>query len=211
MSFSDKANIQKLVKLDLQQKNKFKLLMIPSMQGISTINSGSGALGAGLALAGNLVTTLYCQSVEFPSSLNLEYDEVGKYVKMINRPEDIKLTFIEDEKATVWRYLQTWRKSIAYAAPPSGGFFSSAVSTLFSSKVEYVLADNQAAGERIGILLLGNIKGTGYKFPRIMFYGLKFKGLDNLTIGYTEENNLTYSLTLAVLKFALLFEGIGFR
>lgn len=199
---SDKSNIEKLIRLDLQQKNRFKLLMIPSKEGFSTIGSGAGAMGAALALAGNYVTTLYCQSVEFPASLNLEYDEVGKYIKTIGRPEDVKLTFIEDEKATVWRYLQTWRKSIAYAAPPKGEFLSSASSALFSSKVEYVLADNQAAGERIGILLLGNIQNKTFKFPRIMFYGLKFKNLDNITIGYTEENNLTYSLNLSVNEVA---------
>ena len=199
---TDKSNIEKLLKLDLQQKNRFKLLMIPSKEGFSTISSGAGALGAALALAGNYVTTLYCQSVEFPSSLNLEYDEVGKYIKSIMRPEDIKLTLLEDEKGTVWRYLQTWRKSIAYAAPPKGDFLQSSTSVLFSSKVEYVIADNQAAGERIGILLLGNIENKGYKFPRIMFYGLKFKNLDAITVGYTEENNLTYTLNLAVNEVA---------
>lgn len=198
----DKQNIKKLANLDLQQKNRFKLLMIPSKEGFKTINSGSGALGAALALAGNLVTTLYCQSVEFPSSISLEYDEVGKFVKSIMRPEEVKITFIEDEKGTVWRYLQTWRKSIAYVAPPKSSGLSAPTDVLFSSKAEYVLADNQIAGERIGILLLGNIKNSGYKFPRIMFYGLKFKGLDNITIGYTEENNLTYSLNLSVNEVA---------
>lgn len=196
----DRQNIEKLVKLDLQQKNRFKLLLLPSKEGFSL--TPAGAFGSTLALAGNLITTLYCQSIELPSSLDIEYDDIGKYAKVINRPEDIKLTLLEDEKGSVWRYLQTWRKSIAYAAPPQGDFLESAPSVMFSSRVEYVFADNQAAGERIGILLLGNIKNSGYSFPRIMLYGLKFKGLDPITVGYTEENNLTYSLTLTVNEVA---------
>lgn len=198
----DKQNIKKLTNLDLQQKNRFKLLLMPSKEGFRSITSGAGALGAALALGGNVVTTLYCQSVEFPSSMNLEYDEVGKYIKSITRPDDVKLTLLEDEKGTVWRYLQTWRKTIAYTAPPSPNVGNPVANVALSTKVEYVIADNQAAGERIGILLLGNIKNAGYKFPRIMFYGLKFKNLEPINVGYTEENNLTYTLNLAVNEVA---------
>jgi len=196
----DKQNIKQLSKLDLQQKNKFKLLLLPSKEGFSLTTSG--VTGSALALGGNFITTLYCQSVTFPSSLSIEYDDFAKFAKSLNKPEEVQLTLLEDEKGTVWRYLQTWRKTVAFASPPRGSFLESSASVLFSSRVEYVFADNQASAERTGILLLGNVQNLKYKFPRIMLYGLKFKGLEDVTASYTEEGNLIYTLKLSVNEVA---------
>lgn len=199
----DKDTIQKLIYMDLQQKNKLKLFLLPTSEGFSL--SAGGALGAGLALAGNIITTTYLQSIDLPGGLTLEYDDFTKRPKAILRPEAVTMTFLEDEKGTVWRYLQTWRKSIAYVAPPKkGGFAASATATatLFSSDVEYVFADNQEASERIGVLILQSGRKMGYKFPRIMLYGLKFKNFENLQLGYTDQGNLTYTVSFVVREVA---------
>lgn len=212
--FDNKQNIEKLSKLNLQQKNKFKLLMIPSYE--SFLSSGgnvqvsaSAVLGAALALAGNIVTSLYLQSITLPSSFSIEYDEISKLPKGLSKPENVSMTFLEDEKGTVWRYFQTWRKTIAYAAPPTSSYygFDAAAKIFLAQQIEYVFADNQMASERIGILLPGNAAdatltyGTA-KFPRIMLYGLKFKSIDDLTFSNEEGGNLVYTVNFSVKEVA---------
>lgn len=220
--FDNKNNVQKLAKLDLQQKNKFKVIMFPSYDSFFDSSGGSNAMafaGGALALLGNVVTSLYLQSITLPASFSIEYEEVSKVPKGLVRPEQISMTFLEDEKGTVWRYLQTWRKTIAYVAPLKssnsfGGSGSgtlaavgSAVNTLLSADSDYVFADNQLASERIAILLPGKATdstltyGTA-KFPRIMMYGLKLKGIEDLTFSNEEGGNLTYSATFSVREVA---------
>lgn len=195
-------NIQKLVNMDLQLKNKLKFMLIPTKEGVQTIQQG---VSAGLSLiTENLVTTLYIQSITFPVGPNLEYDENTRRIKSLTTPDTVSMTFLEDEKGTVWKFIQGWRKSIVYVAPPAGEFLSAATATsiFFSSGTEYVFANNQESSERIGILLLGS--GNGKKkagitgFPRIMLYGLKYKSMEEITVGYTETGNLTYTLNCSV-------------
>ena len=213
--FDNKNNVQILAKLDLQQKNKFKVIMFPnydSFYGGGFSGTAMAFANGALALLGNKVTSLYLQSITLPASFSIEYDEVSKVPKGLIKPEQVSMTFIEDEQATVWRYMQTWRKTIAYAAPAkaNAGWFSavsSGVNTLLSSDVEYVFADNQLASERIAILLPGKATdstltyGTA-KFPRIMMYGLKFKGMEDLTFSNEEGGNLTYTVTFSVREVA---------
>jgi hypothetical protein len=215
--FDNKNNIQKLAKLDLQQKNKFKVIMFPSYD--SFFDSGgftnvSAIGGAALAFAGNVVTSLYLQSITLPASFSIEYEEISKVPKGLVRPEQISMTFLEDEKGTVWRYLQLWRKTIAYVAPVKASGDSSfsagvksAINTVLSADSEYVFADNQLASERIAILLPGKATdstltyGTA-KFPRIMMYGLKLKGIEDLTFSNEEGGNLMYNATFSVREVA---------
>lgn len=189
--YIDRENIVKLTNMNLQLKNKLKFLLLPSSESLG-LDAGSLG-GAGLSLLGNVVTTLYLQSLDFPSGLTIEYDEISKKPKALIKPDTVSATFIEDEKGTVWRYFQTWRKTIAYVVPSWN---------VMSSNVEYVFADNQEASERIGILILQPSKKIGYKFPRIMFYGLKFKNIEQLQVGYTDGGNLTYTVVMTVKEIA---------
>jgi len=198
----DRQTIKKLVMMELQQKNKLKFFITPTKEGLTSGSLGAGLAGGALALAGNLITTTYIIDITFPASLSIEYDDNTLRPKSLVKGGEVVITFLEDEKGTVWRYLQTWRKTIAYVSPPKGGIVSGPTSVLFSSNVEYVFADNQEASERIGILILSTAKKTGYKFPRIMFYGLKFKGIEDITLGYTQSGNLTYSLKCSVREVA---------
>lgn len=198
----DLENFKKLVYTDLQQKNRFKFLLTPTAEGLSSF-SASSALGAGLSLQGNFVTTVYLQNITFPTGPTIEYEELTKRPKGLIRPESVILTFLEDEKGTVWKYLQTWRKSIVYVSPQKGSNpVVAAAKTIAGSNIEYVFANNQDASERIGILLMGTASKKGQKFPRIMFYGLKLKNIEDIVIGYTEQNNLTYSVNCTVREIA---------
>ena len=187
-----------------------KLIILPTYESFISGSAGgpNAFASAALALLGNKITSLYLQSITLPSSFTIEYDEISKLPKSLVKPEQVSMTFIEDEQATVWRYLQTWRKTIAYAAPPSSSnAFGSAVKAFLSQEVEYVFADNQLASERVAILLPGKATdstltyGTG-KFPRIMMYGLKFKGMEDLTFSNEEGGNLTYTANFSVKEVA---------
>jgi hypothetical protein len=227
--FNNFSEIKKLTKLDLQQKNKFKFLLIPNFDSFKIPSASSiitSVLTGTSALLGNIVMSTYLQSVTFPSSFGIEYHDLTKTAKGLIRPEQVTMTFLEDENGSVWRYFQDWRKSIAYVAPQKAGGFknesgfgageganavASGLKTLFSSyDTEYVFADNQLASECTGILLLQkssseklsySLKFKG-QFPRIMFYGLKFKQIEDTTISNTESGLMTHTITFSCREIA---------
>jgi len=238
--FNNYNEIQKLITLDLQQKNKFKFLLVPNFDSFkqpSFSSAVSSAIGGATALRGNTITTTYLQSITFPSSFSIEYHELTKTAKGLVRPEQVTLTFLEDENGTVWRYLQDWRKSVAYVAPQKAGGYSlsfkfslgngpqtqsiggggvtsnasSTLKSLFSSyDTEYVFADNQLASEVTGILLLQkasdeklSYKLTTKQFPRIMFYGLKFKSIEDTIVSNTENGVMTHTVQLSCREVAV--------
>lgn len=230
--FNNLIEVQKLINTDLQQKNKFKFLLIPNFDSfkIPSVSSILTSILAGVnALSGNTIMTTYLQSVTFPSSFGIEYHELTKTAKGLIRPEQVTMTFLEDESGTVWRYLQGWRKSVAYVAPQKAGGFRngsglylggvanstlSAAKTLLSSyDTEYVFANNQLASEVTGILLLqkASSEKLTYKlqakgqFPRIMFYGLKFKQIEDTTVSNTENGVLTHTATFTCREIAVPF------
>lgn len=195
----NQKNIKKLSELDLQQKNRWKFFIFPSQE---AFQSGSPA-GLSLGLAGNLVTTLYLIDIEFPGSLSFIYEAMGAsfHLKGMNHPEEITMTFLDDEKATVWRYMNIWRKSIAYVEPWQGK--GSVANTVVNSDINYVFADNQRASERIGMLLYGDAEDKKFsKFPRIMFYGLKFKAIGDMQASNTEGGNLKLTVQMSVREIA---------
>jgi hypothetical protein len=231
--FNNLVEVQRLINIDLQQKNKFKFLIIPNFDSFKIPSVSSiltSILSGANALSGNTIMTTYLQSVTFPSSFGIEYHDLTKTAKGLVRPEQVTMTFLEDENGTVWRYLQGWRKAIAYVAPQkaggfltgSGAFFAgtaanaalSGAKTLLSSyDTEYVFSNNQLASEVIGILLLQKsssekltyglqVKG---QFPRIMFYGLKFKQIEDTTVSNTENGVITHTATFSCREIAVPF------
>jgi hypothetical protein len=229
--FNNYREIQKLINLDLQQKNKFKFLLIPNFDSFKIPSASSiitSVLTGTSTLLGNAVISTYLQSVTFPSSFGIEYHELTKTAKGLVRPEQVSMTFLEDENGSVWRYFQDWRKSIAYVAPQKAGGFkndggllgsagqaanvvTSGLKSLFSSyDTEYVFADNQLASEATGILMLQkssseklsySLKLKG-QFPRIMFYGLKFKQIEDTSVSNTESGVMTHTITFSCREVA---------
>jgi hypothetical protein len=229
--FNNYKEIQKLINLDLQQKNKFKFLLIPNFDSFKIPSPSSittSVLTGTSTLLGNAIMSTYLQSVTFPSSFGIEYHELTKTAKGLVRPEQVSMTFLEDENGSVWRYFQDWRKSIAYVAPQKAGGFkndggllgsageaanvvTSGLKSLFSSyDTEYVFADNQLASEATGILMLQkssseklsySLKLKG-QFPRIMFYGLKFKQIEDTSVSNTESGVMTHTITFSCREIA---------
>lgn len=196
----NKKNIRKLSELDLQQKNRWKFFIFPSQEAFQSANPAGLALG----LSGSLVTLLYLIDIDFAGSATFNYESSGAafFLKGITHPEEITMTFLEDEKATVWKYMNIWRKSIAYVEPWKGKIGVSA-NTFISSDVSYVFADNQRASERIGMLLFGDGEDKTFsKFPRIMFYGLKFKAIGDMQASNSEGGNMKLTVQMSVREIA---------
>lgn len=191
----DKKAIRALIDMDLQQVNTFKLILIDRINP-SLIGS---LVGGASTLFGNAVTTVYLQTVTFPSAATIEYG-VGhgiRYPKDLKPPENVTFTFLEDNKATVWRYLQTWRKSVIAVRPVGPGRFGLAALGQ-SEPADYMFADSIQSGKKMGILLLGSGTGRIGKFPRIVFQGLTWETMDEIQIGHTVSGHLTYTVTLSV-------------
>ena len=95
--FNNYKEIQKLINLDLQQKNKFKFLLIPNFDSFKIPSASSiitSVLTGTSALLGNAVMSTYLQSVTFPSSFGIEYHELTKTAKGLVRPEQVSMTFL---------------------------------------------------------------------------------------------------------------------
>lgn len=234
-SFKQEDILQRLVNLDLQQKNKFKLLIIDNFSqslitGLTGGSLTSPSLGSGGVFKSLEVTTLYLQSISVPSPVTIEYEESEtKYAKSLKRPDPITMTFLEDEKGTVWKYLQTWRKQIVQAVPVGGlgAFVASSLGQGGSgANVKYMFNDNQLIHRKTGILLLGygddrertrsitahtpggSLKLSHkaqankklYKYPRIMLYGLTYASNSEIELSRSEEGNLLYTANFDVFE-----------
>lgn len=203
----NQKNVKRLSELDLQQKNRWKFFIFPSQEAFQSNNPAGLALG----LSGSLVTILYLVDIQFPASVVFNYEASGAafFIKGLTHPEEITMTFLEDEKATVWRYMNIWRKSIAFVEPWKNspkGVVGDIGNTIVNSDVSYVFADNQRASERIGMLLYGDAEDKNFsKFPRIMFYGLKFKAIGDMQASNNEGGNLILTVQMSVREIAAPF------
>lgn len=191
----DRNVFRTLTKQDLQHKNRFKLILVSAF--------GSGVaraiLSAARTVASNLVSIFYLQSITLPSAVELEYEGNvrNKILRTMKTPSEISMTFLESEKAVVWRFLQDWRKQIVTVASTSLGNYASGLFT-GNNQTEYVFADNQNAAKKLGILLINTGNDKNLYFPRIMLYGIRPISFGELALGQDESGNLTYNCTFTV-------------
>lgn len=144
-----KKAVDFLQKIDPQFKNHFIFVVTRNpFQSTSILSTIGSTLGAPVDLAVNF---FYVRSVTFPNSVAFEYDKVNTdaYVKSLKIADNVRLTFMEDEKGTVKRYLKEWEKKVAF--PSTDNLLGSGP---FGERKGYIFADNQAAAKRTGILLM---------------------------------------------------------
>lgn len=183
--------VRYLEKLDLQHVSKFDFLLFrdPTEQ-----FSSSGGLDVAKFAVTNLVglpldmlvAKIYVSKISFAPT-KVEYERVNGdyYPKEVVYPDSVQLTFIEDEKGLVARYLADWMDDIAF--PTSA----------FDARQGHTFRDNQDFAKRTGILLLANKQGNIPTFPRITFFGLCPKGPDNIEVDMSKGDNLTYTVDFA--------------
>lgn len=181
-----------LSNIDLQQKSRFDFLLFrtpfTSLPGgiDSVISSAASVAGLSADLA---VAKIFVQSITFPAGMKVEFERINGdvYTKDLIYPESVNIKFLDDERGLVMRYLQDWFNDIMIP------------SSTTDTKQGYVFRDNQENARRTAILLLGNMKGKfPPKYPRITFYGLIPKEIQDITIGQEEKDNLTYDVSFMV-------------
>lgn len=189
----DKEILNFLQNTQLQQKNRFKFVIFAFPFSL---------IGAASVIGDAAVSTFYLRSVTLPLLNNFETAPVNenKYVTRILPPDDVTMSFFEDEQATVARYFKMWEELIQ--TPVGFG-----TTTLGLPRKNTEFRDDQESGKKTGLLLLQNSDGKVSKFPRIMLYGLMYKSADTITIGHQETDNLILNVTFSVdeIAFPLLF------
>lgn len=213
--------------LDLQYNCKYEFLItrnpLDSIESKSTLSSivnvGANALGSVVDI---LVTRLYIDNIDFPGGISFEYERVNgnNYVKGVSYPDEVTMTFLEDEKGTVRRYLTEWIGSVAVPSVSNLGALASAVdatgiSVAGNANVKegtYTFKDNQEQAKRTGLLLMKNASESDFplpgfdKYPRIMFYGLVIKANPTYSIGHEKTDHMAYNVLFSIdeIKIPLL-------
>lgn len=144
-----KKAVDFIQKMDPQMKNHFIFIVTRSPWQSTTVLGAIGStIGAPIDIAVNF---FYVRSVTFPNSVSFEYDKVNTdaYVKALKIADNVRVTFMEDEKGTVKRYLKEWEKKVAF--PSTDNLLGSGP---FGERKGYIFNDNQAAAKRTGILLM---------------------------------------------------------
>jgi hypothetical protein len=117
---------------------------------------------------------MYVQTVEATFvSYSYEKADNKSYIKDLEYPESVKITFIENELGTVRSYINSWSKSIA-AINDDGSF---------------VFEDDQIANKRNAILtpLMKNGLPSG---AWVQFKGLKFMNVEPITFDQSSPENM---------------------
>ncbi len=171
---------------DPQFKNKFEIIFYPYSISVS------GVLSAG---ADTLITKYHIQTLTIPT-IKFEYDSANekKYIKNVLFPEEVSMTFIENEEGVVRNWLDSWEKDIA-------SLKSDTMASMLpgsNDKSQYVFKDNQNASKKNALITLKTGGGLPSPGGIVLMEGLKFKGVNDYTIGQNESDPLLIECTFAV-------------
>lgn len=168
--------------LDPQNKNVFQMVVYPS--DLTNISFSQ----VGTILADNAISTLYVRSLNIPF-IGFEYATHNqfKFMENILYPEEVAITFIEDEIGVVRKYLNSWFNEIVVPDPINYG--------------SYRFRENQLASKKDAIIL----PQTGLGIPTIgkgwiKISGMKFKGISEITFGHEENEPLRIDAQFSVDK-----------
>ena len=100
-----KGTAEVLTYMEFQHKNQFELFLYPYSWDISS------ALFTAIA---DVITKLYVQTVEVTfSTYAYERADNIQYIKDVEYPESVKITFLEDELGSVRNFMDYWMTSVA--------------------------------------------------------------------------------------------------
>jgi hypothetical protein len=168
---------QLLSTMNLQHKNQFEILFTPDSSG-----EGLSKLKAiGYSLLDSVITKLYIQTIEATFvSFTYERADNKQYLKDVEYPESVKMTFLEDEIGTVRQYMNKWSNSIATI--DDNGMF--------------VFEDDQTANKRNAILtpLMKDGLPSG---AWVQFKGLKYMSMETIPFDQSSPENMIIDVTFA--------------
>lgn len=180
--------------IDPANKNLFQFILYPKILDDKTLATGfinDLASNLGTLALDTLIAQIYLRSVDL-SFLEVEYEQLNeiKVPKKLNFPDSIVLNILEDEFGTVGNYLYKWMNSIVF--PVNENDFQSSV-----TRVNYYWVDNQEATKKNATL----IPQSGIGLPSLRYiriYGLKYKGIENITYDHKDGDPLIYTVNCSV-------------
>jgi hypothetical protein len=166
-----------LTVFDPQNKNLFEILLAPSNLSFST---------AGWAALDTTIMTLHCQSISAPL-FSVKYDRFNHEQAAVDLdyPDNVTITFIENELSFVRLYLQKW--------------MSETVNMRYYSGIpgDYYFKDNQNAAKKTALVM----PMTGMNIPSpcwLKLEGLRFASTEDWSFAQTDTDPMIISVTCAV-------------
>jgi len=173
-SKTDKGTAKLLELLNPQNKNKFEMLVYPA--------SSRGVLSASTYLD-EKIYKFYVQTLDIPFlTITYEMANEKKYIKELTYPENITLTFFEDEGGTVRKYIKSLMDDIA---------------VWDYDRQSWMFRDDQLAAKKNAKILLQN-GVTGITEGWVDIRGMKFSNQSNLTLGQDDNEYLKFDLIFAI-------------
>jgi hypothetical protein len=191
-----------LLKMNVQPRSKFDFLIFRSpgsaSASFSALSAGMDIVGMGVDI---VMAKIHVTDLTFgPNKLSIKRINGDQYVEDIEYTDTITAKFIEEERGLVMRYLMDWFGDI-YVPSTTGGTNTGTLlnSIVVNTKRGYVFKDNQEAARRTGMLLMANGRGKfpGY-YPRITFYGMIPKAIEDISIGQDNKEHMTYDVSFSV-------------
>ena len=154
--------------LDTQNKNTFEIIIYPAKFGTS---AGQIAKQAAMAALNTLIARLHLQTISFGfDGIGFESADTKMYAKMMERANEVTITFIENDLGILRNYIMNWQDDVAEF---------SAVDN------EYVFKEDQEFAKRNCKIFLQ--MGSGLPSPGwIVINGMRPKKIGDLTIGHGE-------------------------
>lgn len=161
---------------DPQNKNIFEIMLYPASISTDPSSIATAALDS-------IISKLHIQSITM-SFVGLEYDvwNEEKIVKGVIYPEEITITFIENEIGIVRNYLTHWLNQVVYVSSITG---------------EWIFKDDQISAKKNAIIIPQMKIGTpspGW----IQITGIKYKQLGSLTLAHSDGDPMLLECTFAI-------------
>lgn len=176
--------------LDPQNKNLFEILLYPASFSLDPSSIAFAALDT-------LIARLHIQNITIPF-WNITYERADnvKYVKDIESPDELSITFIENEEGFIRLYLTKWLEQVVDTSPLDLG---APFQTDFFGAIDYnfIFATDQNKSKKNAKIFLQ--MGSSLPSPSlIQIEGMKIKNMDAWEIGHDQEEPLRITCTFAV-------------
>jgi hypothetical protein len=187
------ARVELLTLLDLQWLNNFEVIFYPSsFSALSTIES----------TLDNTVLSLHLQEISGISFPTLNYEDVNgiKHITGIETPDNITMTFIENDMGTVRIFVQLWFDSIYTPTSPFSQL-SALGNTLVNTEGKnyyYLFKNNQTASKKNAVIILKGTSGQPSTGGWIKLEGLKIISASGFDIGQNSDEPMIISCSLSV-------------
>jgi hypothetical protein len=181
-----RGRINTMYLFDPQFRNQFEVIMVPRFSAINNSNVNSKVQSSFLIAEEQNVMSFHLQSVTVPQiSYGYERLQEKRYVNEIIHPDNVTMSFIENENGNVKDYIQKLQRLIADRARDGS----------------YVFNDNQEISKRDAIIFTQG----GLQQPSTLQYagwmkleGLKYETSDEQTLEQSAGDAQIISVTFSI-------------